>query len=291
MPPMMAPPPAKPALPCWCGTKANRGTIGGGALEWQAIQTARNLLQSQANSLQRIPLGPRLGQCCGGAVTALLTEVYTSQTLPPKAEVIARSLDGTPMPLAVKRLLAAARNQGHPPQTRLLQGWMVEPLARPTRHLWVWGAGHVGRAVVGVLSALPDLQITWIDVAPDRFPEVAPDSVTILPAPDPVQASHLAPPNAEHLILTFSHSLDLELCHRLLTHGFQTCGLIGSATKWARFRSRLSALGHTQAEISTITCPIGDPSLGKHPQAIAVGVAMQFLKSAQIRSENLASQA
>ncbi|MFN4098586.1 MAG: XdhC family protein, partial [Pararhodobacter sp.] len=83
--------------------------------------------------------------------------------------------------------------------------------------------------------------------------------------------------DAEHLILTFSHALDLDLCHRLLTHGFSACGLIGSASKAARFRSRLSALGHDPATIARIRCPIGDPAFGKHPQAIAISVAADLL--------------
>ena len=86
-----------------------------------------------------------------------------------------------------------------------------------------------------------------------------------------------APPSAEHLVLTYSHALDLEICHRLLSHGFARAGLIGSATKWARFRKRLLALGHSEVSIARITCPIGDPALGKHPQAIAIGVAHDFL--------------
>ena len=102
----------------------------------------------------------------------------------------------------------------------------------------------------------------------------------ILPVPDPAEAVRLAPVGAEHLIVTFSHALDLELCHRLLGHGFASCGLIGSATKWARFRSRLAALGHGAEEVGRITCPIGNPALGKHPQAIAVGVAGQLLAQA-----------
>ena len=122
---------------------------------------------------------------------------------------------------------------------------------------------------------MPDFAITWIDVAPDRFPEAA--GVRIVPVSDPALAVPIAPPEALHLIVTFSHELDLDLCHSLLTHGFATCGLIGSATKWARFRARLKALGHPEAEIARITCPIGDPALGKHPQAIAVGVAAQLL--------------
>nr|MCE2749619.1 XdhC family protein [Rhodobacter sp.] len=82
---------------------------------------------------------------------------------------------------------------------------------------------------------------------------------------------------ADHLVLTFSHALDLELCHRLLTHGFASLGLIGSQTKRARFRSRLRALGHSDPQIARIRCPIGDPALGKHPQAIAIGVAQDIL--------------
>jgi xanthine dehydrogenase accessory factor len=79
-------------------------------------------------------------------------------------------------------------------------------------------------------------------------------------------------------VLTFSHTLDLALCHALLGHGFRRLGLIGSATKWARFRSRLAALGHGAGAIGRIDCPIGDPALGKHPQAIAIGVAAAFLQ-------------
>ena len=82
-----------------------------------------------------------------------------------------------------------------------------------------------------------------------------------------------APQDALHLILTYSHQLDLALCHRLLGHGFEFAGLIGSKTKWARFRARLTALGHSPEQIARLTCPIGRPELGKHPQAIAIGVA------------------
>ena len=252
------------------------GTIGGGALEWQAAARARAMLGAGGARLDHEALGPSLGQCCGGAVT-LLTEVYDAQNLPAEGEVIARAIEGSAMPLAVKRLIDRARGQGVLPAPQLVQGWMVEPVARPTRQLWVWGAGHVGRALVEVLAPLPGLAITWVDTAPDRFPETLPDTVRALPVPDPGLAVALAPKDAEHLILTYSHALDLDLCHRLLTHGFSACGLIGSATKWARFRSRLAALGHSAPAIDRIDCPIGNPSLGKHPQAIAIGVASAFL--------------
>jgi xanthine dehydrogenase accessory factor len=252
------------------------GTIGGGALEWQAAARARAMLGAGGTRLDHEALGPSLGQCCGGAVT-LLTEVYEAQNLPAEGEVIARATEGSAMPLAVKRLIDRARGQGVMPGPQLLQGWMVEPVARPTRQLWVWGAGHVGRALVEVLAPLPGLAITWVDTAPDRFPEALPDTARALPVPDPGLAVALAPKDAEHLILTYSHALDLDLCHRLLAHGFSACGLIGSATKWARFRVRLGALGHLAPSIDRIDCPIGNPSLGKHPQAIAIGVASAFL--------------
>lgn len=253
------------------------GTIGGGALEYQACAEARELLaRGGVKRVARVALGPNLGQCCGGAV-GLLTEVFDS----PPVGILARPLgDGGQMPLAVARLLADRRHAMIAPQ--LVQGWFVEQIAPPARTVWIWGAGHVGRAIVSVLSPL--MSITWLDTGPDRFPDIIPDGVRVLPAVDPVTAVALAPKEAEHLILTFSHVLDLALCDALLRHGFGGCGLIGSATKWARFRARLAALGHAPAEIARIACPIGDPALGKHPQAIAIGVAVAMMKPAKARS-------
>ncbi|MBC7739238.1 MAG: xanthine dehydrogenase accessory protein XdhC [Candidatus Saccharibacteria bacterium] len=274
-----APREAGAAMLVWADGQS--GTIGGGTLEWQAVLRARGMLAAGGCVLTREALGPGLGQCCGGAVT-LLTEIYdTVPTGFQNGPLIARATAGQPMPLAVKRFLAAARNQGQQPPAQLIGGWMVEPTAPPRRPLWIWGAGHVGRALVDVLRPLPDFDLTWVDIAPDRFPHCS--QVRILPVADPADTVTLAPTNARHLIVTFSHSLDLELCHRLLTHGFAGCGLIGSATKWARFRSRLKALDHVPDQIARITCPIGDPALGKHPQAIAIGVASALLVPMQIR--------
>ena len=256
------------------------GTIGGGALEYAAAAEARAMLASGGTRLRRVPLGPALGQCCGGAVS-LLTEVHDAL---PVAEcgVIARSIDGRDRPLAVKRVLDRARAQGISPAPQLVQGWFIEPVASPSRDLWIWGAGHVGRALVGVLAPLPGLRITWVDVAAERFPQDIPPGVTALPCADAARLVTHAPKDAEHLVLTYSHALDLDLCHRLLGHGFARAGVIGSATKWARFRSRLTALGHCAREIDRIDCPIGDPSLGKHPQAIAIGVAQAVLSAPAI---------
>ena len=255
------------------------GTIGGGTLEFQAAEAARS--QAAPSRQSQHALGPDLGQCCGGAVT-LLSEVYDIGAVEGLDDtIIARSASGGEMPLSVKRMLAQARGQGVRPEPQLVDGWMVEPVHKPARNLWIWGAGHVGRALVDVLSPLPDLAITWVDTGPGRFPEAVPADVTVVPAAKPAELVRHAPLDAEHLVLTYSHNLDLELCNRLLLHDFRFAGLIGSATKWARFRSRLAALGHSPERISRITCPIGDPSLGKHPQMIAVGVAAQILRPAR----------
>ncbi len=128
-----------------------------------------------------------------------------------------------------------------------------------------------------MLRPLPDFAITWVDTGPERFPAAIPGGVTALPAPDPARALALAPQDAEVLILTYSHELDLALCHAALARGQGRIGLIGSATKWTRFRSRLAQLGHAPATVARIACPIGNPALGKHPQAIAVGIAAALL--------------
>lgn len=255
-----------------------QGTIGGGRLEYEAIATARLVTTPR---LSRVALGPHLGQCCGGAVT-LAYEPITSPL--PEGRWFARPITGAitvtgapEMPLALRRALAHARDRGETPRL-LLDGWLIEEIAPPATELWIWGAGHVGRALVSVLSPLPDIRIRWADTGFERFPAPLPEGIESLIAENPADLVTLAPKDAHHLILTFSHALDFELCHRLLSHGFAACGLIGSATKWARFRSRLGILGHSDAQISRIACPIGDPTLGKAPQAIAISVAAGLLK-------------
>ena len=204
------------------------GSIGGGALEWEAVGIARKMLSDgETQSQRKFPLGPELGQCCGGSVV----------------------LD-------------------------FIEGALgAEPSGTP---LWIWGAGHVGRAIAAMLAPF-DAPITLIDTTAERMPDPMPMRVTPLVAADPLRVVGRAPKDADHLIMTYSHTLDLGLCDSLLRHGFRSAGLIGSATKWARFQRRLGALGHTEHKVSRITCPIGDPKLGKHPQAIAIGVANAFL--------------
>lgn len=262
-----APREAGASMLVWEGGEA--GTIGGGALEAEATARARAMLAGGPRLAQATePLGPRLGQCCGGAVT-LLWERFDAASLP------------SDLPYA--RALAAARGAppapppGAPPLER--GGWIAEAAPATPLALWVWGAGHVGRAVVAVLAPVPDRALTWVDLSPGLFPDAPPAGVAVLPAADPVALVPYAPRDADHLVMTRSHGLDLALCDALLRHGFASLGLIGSLTKRARFRARLAALGHPPARILRIACPIGDPALGKHPQAIAVGVAAALLRA------------
>jgi xanthine dehydrogenase accessory factor len=259
------------------------GTIGGGTLEYDAARAARN-----GPFLRRIPLGPELGQCCGGAVT-LLAERFDANDLGSlQDDFVLRRIKGpTEPPLRLKRILAAHRNSGAQIEPLFADGWFIEPVAKPMRSLWIWGAGHVGRALIDVLAPLPELGLTWIDTDAKRFPATVPDRVDQLIAQDPADLMRHAPGDAEHLILTYSHALDLELCHRALIHGFAHAGLIGSKTKWARFRGRLRSLGHSNDQIARIQCPIGQKVLGKHPQAIAVGVAAEILNARQQKEQEI----
>lgn len=267
----------------WGGGQS--GTIGGGALEFEATQALRaRLAQGDGAQVARLSLGPALNQCCGGAVT-LVSEVFDATKLSGlSGPCIARRVAGAaPKPLAMARVQAKMRN-GNGSGLIYAEGWLCEPVSAAQVPLWIYGAGHVGRAIVSVMAPLPGFAITWVDTDPERYPIDIPAGVTALPAPDPAASVRLAPRGAHHLVLTYSHALDLELCHRLLGHGFGFAGLIGSDTKWARFRSRLAALGHAPAEITRICCPIGRPELGKHPQAIALGVASQLvMRSAEAR--------
>jgi len=254
------------------------GTIGGGMLEYQAVEAARVLCAQKGaqkgdwiRRVLKMPLGPALGQCCGGAVT-VLSEVFSKN----EADEVKRLASKNPAICRPTEAGLSPRGSTTPHAT-LLAGVMSEPFSKPGQPLWIYGAGHVGRALVATLAPL-GFDITWIDTDFGRYPEALASGVRPLVSADPATAVNYAPDHARHLIVTCSHALDLEICHALLSHGFLSAGLIGSATKWARFKKKLINLGHSQTEISGITCPIGMPELGKSPEAIAIGVAAELLK-------------
>lgn len=252
-------------------TGGQSGTIGGGSLEFEAACMAREALAKGADLHPKLTLGPDMGQCCGGAVELWIETWGAARLGALDGAIVARGPGA--LPLGVSRILAKGRSAGDLPEPGLVDGWLIEPVSPPRRPVWIYGAGHVGRAIAAVLAPLPDFDVTLIDTSLARFPTPLPGGVTPLVAANPADTVRHAPPEAEHLVLTYSHSLDLELCHQILRRDFAFAGLIGSATKWARFRTRLRQMGHLEAQISRISCPIGQIELGKHPQAIAIGVA------------------
>ncbi|MDE2911424.1 MAG: xanthine dehydrogenase accessory protein XdhC [Paracoccaceae bacterium] len=275
------------------------GTIGGGALEFAVADDARRLLDGSGNRrLLRIPLGPGIGQCCGGSLSVAI-EVFDGDCLPalegsdsndgPGVPVFAREFDqgdggcgsagsGSAAPRRVRRRIRDIRSGAAPPRLAWVDGWLVEPLTRPEREIWIYGAGHVGRALVATLSDLP-FALTWVDINRERFPADIDASVRVLVTCGET-ASHVdrAPDRADHLVLTHSHALDLDICDKILRRPFRSLGLIGSRTKRRRFAGRLRVLGHDDDTIARLTCPIGIPELGKHPRNIAIGVAVTLLK-------------
>ncbi len=251
------------------------GTIGGGTLEYQAIEDARALLaEGTSHRAFKHPLGPALGQCCGGSVD-LLIERFTKAPL--SGRPYARSLSDTPQPLSITRLLSQAR-QGSPIRPTLTDGWFIEPPTFPATPVWIWGAGHVGRALATALSELP-FNVTWVDDAPERFPSKIPANANRLIAASMPDAAKHSPAEAHHIVLTYSHALDLALTHALLQRPHASIGLIGSATKKARFLKRLHAAGLSPATTAKLVCPIGHRALGKEPAAIALGVAFGLLET------------
>lgn len=220
------------------------GTIGGGQLEHQAIAHARELLAglvTAAHETRRYPLGPSLGQCCGGVVELQYEHVS-----------------------AIDMEAINAR------------------LSSATGHLALFGGGHVGRAIVRLLADLP-FSVRWIDSRDEVFPPDVPANVQCEHS-DPVQVA-LAdlPANSAILIMSFSHAEDLDIVAAALTRqrargDVRYIGLIGSKTKWATFRHRLSVRGFSDAELQQVICPIGLPAIrGKRPAVIAVAVVAQLL--------------
>ena len=160
-------------------------------------------------------------------------------------------------------------------------GWtlLLERLDVPVTPLYLFGAGHVGRALVSVLSGLP-FKVTWVDGREGVFPEKLPANVTAHASPDPAELVRDAPPGACFLVLTHSHALDYEICREILRRdGFSFAGLIGSHTKAARFAHRLARDGIAAERVGRLVCPIGIAGIAaKQPEAIAVAVAAQLLR-------------
>jgi xanthine dehydrogenase accessory factor len=154
----------------------------------------------------------------------------------------------------------------------------VEQFGELRTTLFLFGAGHVGRAVVLALSQLP-FSVRWIDSRADHFPNYAPANVISVRTDRPEQEIEAAPEGAFVLIMTHSHPLDYSIAAAALRRGdLGFVGLIGSATKRARFASQALKMGLSERQIAALSCPIGLPGIkGKEPSIIAAGVVAQLL--------------
>jgi xanthine dehydrogenase accessory protein XdhC len=217
------------------------GTIGGGRLEHEAITAARRLIESGgAFEEMDVPLGPSIGQCCGGHVTVRLERA--------DAEVL----------------------------VRLEQVEREELADLPA--VYLFGAGHVGKAIAYSLAPLP-LRLSWIDSRAEEFPETVLAGVTKIVAADPVSRVRIGEAGGYFLILTHSHALDFDLAEAALRRGDANyAGLIGSATKRRRFERWYVARGGAPGDLQRLICPIG-AGLGrdKRPPVIAAMVAAELL--------------
>lgn len=268
------------------------GTIGGGALEHQAIDQARKLLAADAShALQDWPLGPFLQQCCGGHVRLLIERVIDTGWLEAVLAFEAAGEDftirtdlGATLTKTVRPDLGQSeavrvlsRDGGYlgaarPPRDEV--GALVQREAARRPRLLMFGAGHVGQAVARALETLP-FDLGWFDSRPEFAPPA-----TLADEAAQIEAIASAAPGSLYLIFTHSHALDYALTRAVLRRGdARYCGLIGSKTKRARFVARLAAEGLTD---TGLTCPIGLTALtGKAPEVIAVGVAAQLLMLVQ----------
>lgn len=229
--------------------RAIAGTIGGGHLELKSVAIAREMLSRGADSadgsIRRFPLGPALGQCCGG-VAHVAFHVCRAGIAPPGLDLAA--------PAALF-------------------------------DLQLFGAGHVGQALVDVLAGV-DCNITWIDSREQQFPARVPANARVEFSEAPQEEVAAAPANAFYLVMTHSHAMDFAIVERILRRddaGF--IGLIGSHTKRITFERRLRERGVAQAAVDRMVCPIGlSPITGKAPGIVAIAVAAQLLAVAMAQS-------
>ena len=261
------------------------GTIGGGALEWLALAEAQQMLAAsgKAATFHRLSkaLGPELGQCCGGRVAVTL-ERFDRRDLDrvrgfAAAERAGRFLTISEPGQPTRRSLARDFSDG-PGYVALPDKRIAERFGEDATPLYLFGAGHVGQSLVLALAPLP-FRVTWIDARPGAFPSHVPGNVTCRTGIEPAPMLQAAPDGAFVAVMTHSHALDLDVtAAALLARRFAYVGLIGSATKRARFTAALRAIGLGDDDIAGLVCPIGLTQIcDKAPAAIAVAVAAQLL--------------
>ncbi|MGI9464732.1 MAG: xanthine dehydrogenase accessory protein XdhC, partial [Aestuariivirgaceae bacterium] len=223
-----------------------------------------------------------LGQCCGG-VSRLMVEVFSSDRLDGIADMV-RAEQAGPFTTrgrigdgGVSRAILTADME--PGQVYWDgAGGLVETFGDDRRQIYLFGAGHVGRALILALAPLP-FDVIWTDPRKDAFPGAVPGNVKMVCTSDATGQLAHAPDGSFIVVLTHSHALDLDLVQTALKAGrFGYVGVIGSATKRARFVSRMRKAGLEPGLIDTLVCPIGAGGVAsKRPAVIAAGVATELL--------------
>ncbi|MCL4763617.1 MAG: xanthine dehydrogenase accessory protein XdhC [Burkholderiales bacterium] len=287
------------------------GTIGGGHLEYEAIRIARAALADGATPATwavRFPLAARLGQCCGGVATLVFASVDPCARgwldvvagcqraatpcavvgrLGPGAARLVVTLDDARGTLGDAALESAAVGEARARLARPDGGSGLVGAAgaalfvhvlRPTAfHVHVFGNGHVGRALVHVLGALP-AEVAWVDTREHDFPADVPDNCEVVATDDPASEVASAPRGACVIVLTHSHALDFDIVEAALARDdLRYVGLIGSTSKRTQFERRLAQRGLPPEALARVTCPIGAGLRGKEPGVIAVAVAAELL--------------
>jgi xanthine dehydrogenase accessory factor len=266
------------------------GSIGGGTLEWQALAAAQKELKADEPvfRLRDFALGPQLGQCCGGSVK-LAFEYFDRTTADAAGQLAAGEAQGA---FCTVGRIGGQRIERQLSQDRVLSsasvaadtvemggsGEVVEVFGVDRRQILLFGAGHVGKALILALAPHP-FDVLWVDSRPDAFPSISPEQVRFLHTADPVSALRDAPGGSFVVVMTHSHALDLQIVESALTSArFGYVGLIGSATKRARFVKRLSEVGLSVAAVEALVCPIGIAGIrSKRPAAIAAAVTAELL--------------
>ena len=243
------------------------GTIGGGPLEQQALEQARAILGHKPGSwrVQDYPLGPLLGQCCGGRVRLLVEGLGDVPEADGPYEV---HLSGILRRTVTETRPVQLPARGPRPEAGDV---FVEPAEGARLPVLMFGAGHVGKAIAKRAEGLP-LHLAWYD----SRPEAAETPGVVLADEDALTAcAGSAGHGMAIVILTHDHGLDYRLTAAALGSPARYVGLIGSGTKRARFLSRLEKDG---IDAARLTCPIGLPGpKGKEPEVIAIATLAQLL--------------
>lgn len=300
--------PREPGAKMLVTRDAQVDTIGGGHLEMRACDLARDMLSMSSalpaseRRLARFALGPSLGQCCGGVVHLaferieggmhgyydLLSERWRQRqdgwrvvaldaaVAPVLIDTDGQTLQGSLPP----SLPDIDRERGcHVMKDADGCNWLVDPCLAYRSHLVLFGAGHVGAAIVRALADLP-CHVTWVDEREDLFPADLPANVKIEATDTPEAVVDEVAAGASYLVMTHSHALDQQLCEAILRRADRGWfGLIGSKTKRMQFEHRLRDRGIDAAALATMTCPVGVPGIGgKAPAVIAASVCAQLLQ-------------